>query len=328
MNRSKITVTVINCITALVCCVSVAVAGMTITNRICENQKSIAEVSANGSSASQSGLSSDESSGASGTEGSGSGDSADVNTDSGSADTSDGENSQGAEQQSGSGSNSGSASASSSTAAKNITATSGLQSTNKSEVLKYYKLVAKVNEKNTCKTQMKLVELTGGSGFVGSVISSFKPIAESALAKNSNEWQGIAGDPQKIKESDWKSATAVNDGTYTTLNIKVVNQTDGPNGKTHEGSVGRSMSVLDGVQAAINEMNGVSADFENGKVSLVYDNAYIKVKIKNSTGEFVKGTCEWHYRVNVNLDDLSVKVIGIPAHLKGAKGIVDYTVTY
>ena len=61
MNRSKITVTVINCITALVCCVSVAVAGMTITNRICENQKNIAEVSANGSSASQSALSSDES---------------------------------------------------------------------------------------------------------------------------------------------------------------------------------------------------------------------------------------------------------------------------
>ncbi len=326
MNRSKITVTVINCITALVCCVSVAVAGMTITNRICENQKNIAEVSANGSSASQSEFSSDESYDASGEENSGSSDSADVNTDSGSADTSEGENSQGSDQQSGSESNSGSASGS--TAAKNITATSGLQSTNKSEVLKYYKLVAKVNEKNTCKTQMKLVELTGGSGFVGSVISSVKPIAESALAKNSNEWQGIAGDPQKIKESDWKSATAVNDGTYTTLNIKVVSQTDGPNGKTHEGSVGRSMSVLDGVQAAINEMNGVSADFENGKVSLVYDNAYIKVKIKNSTGEFVKGACEWHYRVNVNLDDLSVKVIGIPAHLKGAKGIVDYTVTY
>lgn len=326
MNRSKITVTVINCITALVCCVSVAVAGMTVTNRICENQKNIAEVSANGSSASQSEFSSDESYDASGEENSGSSDSADVNTDSGSADTSEGENSQGSDQQSGSESNSGSASGS--TAAKNITATSGLQSTNKSEVLKYYKLVAKVNEKNTCKTQMKLVELTGGSGFVGSVISSVKPIAESALAKNSNEWQGIAGDPQKIKESDWKSATAVNDGTYTTLNIKVVSQTDGPNGKTHEGSVGRSMSVLDGVQAAINEMNGVSADFENGKVSLVYDNAYIKVKIKNSTGEFVKGACEWHYRVNVNLDDLSVKVIGIPAHLKGAKGIVDYTVTY
>lgn len=328
MNKSKITVTIVNCITALVCCVSVAVAGMTITNRICESKKNIAEISANGSSASQSEFSSDESYDASGAESSDNSSSAETNTDSGSADNSEGENSQNADRQGSSESNGSSASASGGTTAKNITATSGLQSTNKSEVLKYYKLVAKVNEKNICKTQMKLVELTGGSGFVGSVISSVKPIAESALAKNSNEWQGIAGDPQKIKESDWKSATAVNDGTYTTLNIKVVSQTDGPNGKTHEGSVGRSMSVLDGVQAAINEMNGVSADFDNGKVSLVYDNAYIKVKIKNSTGEFVKGACEWHYRVNVNLDDLSVKVIGLPAHLKGAKGIVDYTVTY
>lgn len=328
MNKSKITVTVINCITALVCCVSVAIAGMTITNRVCENQKSIAEVSANGSAASQSDSYSDEAYNESGEDSSVGGDSADANTDSDSANASAGNDSQDAGNNNTGANTSNSSSAQGNAAVKNITATSGLQSTSKSEVLKYYKLVAKVNEKNTCKTQMKLVELTGGSGFVGSVISSFKPIAESALEKNSNEWQGIAGDPQKIKESDWKSATATNDGTYTTLNIKVVNQTDGPNGKTHEGSVGRSMSVLDGVQAAINEMNGVSADFENGKVSLVYDNAYIKVKINNSTGKFVKGACEWHYRVNVNLDDLSVKVIGLPAHLKGAKGIVDYTVTY
>lgn len=326
MNKSKITVTIVNCITALVCCISVAVAGMSITNRICENRKNIAEVSAGVASASQGSTAYGEFSNESQND-----DFADeeLSGDAAGSEEAGSVSQEGSQNANISGTDSdGSAASAGEATAKNITATSGLQSTNKAEVLKYYQLIAKVNEKNTCKTQMQLIDLKGGSGFVGTVISTFKPIAESALKNNSNEWQGIAGDPQKIKVSDWSAATASNDGTYTTLNIKVVSQTDGPNGKTHEGSVGRSMSVLDGVQAAINEMSGVSADFDNGKVSLVYDNAYIKVKVKNSTGAFVKGSCEWHYRVNVNLDDLSVKVLGIPAHLKGAKGIVDYTVTY
>lgn len=336
MNNGKIKITVVKSITALVCCLAVAAAGSSITNKVCESKEKVAEISANASGASSdSGASSSD--GGYYDDGTGSGTptddggnntdgGADAGTDAGTG-TDAGSSSDGGSGSSSSG-NSGSSSGSSSgnSGSTNITATSGLNSSNKAEVLKYYQLVAAKNEKKTYTTKMTLQSLDGGSGFVGSVISAVKPIAESALEKNSNESDHVPGQYLKIKESDWKSATATNDGTYTTLNIQIVPQTDGPNGQTYEGTVGRSIGVLNGVQTAIDEMGGVSADFENGKVSLVYDNAYIKVKVKNSTGEFVKGSGEWHFKVTANLDVLAVKVIGLPANLKGAKGVIDFSV--
>ena len=40
--------------------------------------------------------------------------------------------------------------------------------------------------------------------------------------------------------------------------------------------------------------------------------------------KIVSGT--WHYKVNVNVNNLGVKVIGIPASVDTLHGIVDYTV--
>ncbi|MGN1169167.1 MAG: hypothetical protein ACI4RB_03505 [Acutalibacteraceae bacterium] len=331
MNKSKISVAIINCVTALVCCVAVAVAGSSITKKICDNQKEIATASASAGESADNvddyysdGDYADASADVTGdTAADGTVSTDDVSAD-GSADTATAGDSASDSASSGSSSQS----AGSASTSKVITATSGLQSTDKAEVLKYYQLVAAKNEKKTYKTTMTLKSLNGGSGFVGSVISAFESIAKKALDKNSTENQGVPGVPEKIKVTDWKSATAVNDGTYTTLNIQVVPQTDGPNGKVHEGTVGRSISVLDGVQAAVDQLDGFSADFENGKLALNYKNAYIKVKIKNSTGEFVKGACEWHHEVNVDIDHLEAKMGAIPLKLQGAKGVVDYKVNY
>ena len=331
MNKSKISVAIINCVTAIVCCVAVAVAGSSITKKICDNQKEIATASASaGASAdnvddyySDDGYADASADVTGDTAADGTVSTDDVSAD-GSADTATAGDSASDSASSGSSSQS----AGSASTSKVITATSGLQSTDKAEVLKYYQLVAAKNEKKTYKTTMTLKKLDGGSGAIGSFISMFEPVAKKALDKNSTENEGVPGVPEKIKVTDWKSATAVNDGTYTTLNIQVVPQTDGPNGKVHEGTVGRSISVLDGVQAAVDQLDGFSADFENGKLALNYKNAYIKVKVKNSTGEFVKGTCEWHHEVNVDLDNLDVKVSFIKVTLNGAKGVVDYKVTY
>lgn len=334
MNKSKISVAIINSVAALVCCVAVAVAGTTITQKICDNKKEIATASASDSAE----ISADDGEDyySDGTAADASADVSDdvssdgaVSTDDTSADASadvaaSGDSASGSAS---SGSSSQSAGSSASTS-KVITATSGLQSSDKAEVLKYYQLVAAKNEKKTYKTTMTLKKLDGGSGAIGSFLSMFEPIAKSALEKNSTESQGVPGEPGMIKVTDWKSATAVNDGTYTTLNIQVVPQTDGPNGKVHEGTVGRSISVLDGVQAAVDQLDGFSADFENGKLALNYKNAYIKVKVKNSTGEFVKGSCEWHHEVNVDIDHLEAKMGAIPLKLQGAKGVVDYKVAY
>lgn len=215
-------------------------------------------------------------------------------------------------------------------AAKNITLTSGLNSTDVNEVLKYYKLVAEHNKKKQGQyvTKMSLVSLNGGSGAVGKVVSAIEPIGKKALEKNSTAGDNIPGTLDKIQASDWQNAKAVNDGTYTTITINVKPQTDGAKGKSNEGTVGRSIGVLDGVQTALDEMDGVSADFDNAKFSLVYDHAYIKVKVKNSTGELVKGSCEWHHQVNVNMDELTAKVTILSATLKGAKAVIDYSVKY
>lgn len=324
-NKGAVAPTVIKSVTAILCSAVLALTSTTITGKVCDNKKEIAEkagtsssvssgvadafadiddtagtdVSTDGTDTSAADTSSDTTADDS---------SADISTDTPAADTS--------------------ASDKKGSSAKEITLTSGLQSTNKAEVLKYYKLVAAKNAKGTYTTKMTMTSLDGGKGAVGSLISAFKPIAVSALEKNSTTSNDIPGVPDKIAESDWEKAVAVNDGTYTTITVQIKNQTDGANGKVHEGTVGRSIGVLDGVQQALDNLNGVSADFDNAKFSLVYDNAYIKVKVKNSTGEFVKGSCTWHYKVNVNMDLLTVKVTFISATLNGGKGTVDYTITY
>lgn len=204
----------------------------------------------------------------------------------------------------------------------------GLNSTDIAEVLAFYKLAAAKNDTNKYTKQLTLVSIDGGEGRVGSMVSYFEPIAQKAVNNNSVTDDPLPGDYKNIRPSDWASATAVSDGTYTTITVKVVPQTDGPNGKLLEGSVGRTMSVLDGVSTAVDEMPGVSADFDNGKVELEYLNPTMQVKIDNRTGAFVKGGCRWHYRVHPTLYSLDAKVIGFKVHLQNATGYVDYTVTY
>ena len=209
-----------------------------------------------------------------------------------------------------------------------ITLEAGLNSTDIAEVLEFYKLAAAKND--TCKytKTLGLVEIDGGEGMLGSAVSFFEPIAKKAVEKNSVTDDPLPGDYKNIRPADWQSAEAVSDGTYTTIKVKVVPQTDGADGKLLEGTVGRSMSVLDGIQTAVDELSGVSADFENGRVELEYLNPVIEVKVRNATGEFVQGGCRWYYRVHPTLYHLDAKVLTFNVHLQGATGFVDYTVTY
>ena len=216
-------------------------------------------------------------------------------------------------------------------AKKTITLTSGLDSTDKAEVLQYYKLVAEHNKKKPGQyiTKMTLESLDGGSGGVGKLISAIEPIGKKALADNSTAGDNIPGTLNTIQVSDWQDAKAVNDGKQTTITINLVPQTDGANGKDNQGTVGRSIGVLNGVQTALDEMGGkVSADFANGKFALKYDHAYISVVVENATGNLVKGKCKWHHQVNVIMDELTAKVSLISATIKGGKAVIDYSVTY
>lgn len=202
----------------------------------------------------------------------------------------------------------------------------GLNSTDAKAVVAFYNKAVNATVKNPPKGKqtMKLEKLEGTGG-LGKILGSFEGIAKSALEKNSTETNYIpAGDHGDVLPTDVKNAKATNDGKYTTVYFDVNSQTDGPKESTSKGSVGRSIGTLGNVQNALDQLPGVSVTSGIENIKLTYDHAYVTVKIDNNTGKIVSGT--WHYKVNVNVNNLGVKVIGIPASVDTLHGIVDYTV--
>lgn len=213
-------------------------------------------------------------------------------------------------------------------AADEVRLQDGLNSTDVAQVLAFYKLAAAENDTPKYKKTLELISINGGEGKVAEYVDIFEPIAKKAIAKNSTTGDPLPGDYRAIRPEDWQSAEAVSDGRYTTIRVRVAPQTDGPNGSANEGSVGRSMTVLPGVQAAVDEMPGVSADFENGDMQIEYQQPTITVKVDNRTGAFVPGACSWTYRVHPTLRYLVAKVLVWTVHLINADGYVDYTISY
>ena len=195
------------------------------------------------------------------------------------------------------------------------------------EIVEFYKKAATETNKQkiNASDKMSLVSLDGGSGAIGALVNLFEPIAKSALEKNSGSLDHITGGFDKLSADDVASATAKSDGKYTTVRINLKEQTDGMNGKSREGHVGHGVSILDGVQTAIDELNGVDVDASQGEIKLHYNNAYIDCKIDNETGKVVSG--KWHYTVNVTINNVKAKIGFISATLNGAKGVVEYQVT-
>lgn len=202
----------------------------------------------------------------------------------------------------------------------------GLNSTDAKAVVAFYNKAVKASVKNPPKGKqtMKLEKLEGTGG-LGKILGSFEGIAKKALEKNSTDTNYIpAGDHGDVLPTDVKNAKATNDGKYTTVSFDVKPQTDGPKESSSKGSVGRSIGTLGNVQNALDQLPGVSVTSGIENIKLTYDHAYVTVKIDNNTGKIVSGT--WHYKVNVNVNNLGVKVIGIPASVDTLHGIVDYTV--
>lgn len=202
----------------------------------------------------------------------------------------------------------------------------GLNSTDAKAVVAFYNKAVNATVKNPPKGKqtMKLEKLEGTGG-LGKILGSFEGIAKKALEKNSTDTNYIpAGDHGDVLPTDVKNAKATNDGKYTTVSFDVNPQTDGPKESSSKGPVGRSIGTLGNVQNALDQLPGVSVTSGIENIKLTYDHSYVTVKIDNNTGKIVSGT--WHYKVNVNVNNLGVKVIGIPASVDTLHGIVDYTV--
>lgn len=204
----------------------------------------------------------------------------------------------------------------------------GFNSTDAKAVVDFYNKAVKASVKNPPKGKqtMKLEKLHATGGFVAKIIASFESIAKKALEKNSTETTWIpAGDHGDVNyKTDVKNAKATSDGKYTTIYFDVNPQTDGPKESSSKGSVGRSIGTLGNVQNAIDELPGISIEDGINNIKLTYDHAYVTVKIDNSTKKIVSGT--WHYKVNVNANNLKVKVGLISSPIDTLTGIVDYTV--
>lgn len=226
-----------------------------------------------------------------------------------------------------------------STLKKNITLTSGLNSNDVSEVMEYYKLVAKKNASLKMKKNLSLVSLDCKQVLIDGKSDPEKlEIGMNVFDKAARVGLKIAsgkttfpGNPSALRVSDWKNAKAVNDGTYTTITVSVTPQKDGYNGKEFEGSCGRSMQVLAGFDTAMESLSMMTADFEHGDVSIEYQNPSIKLKVLNSTGELVENSCKWYYKTKINLNrlDATMKVMKMhDVHLEKSIGVIEYSVTY
>lgn len=165
-----------------------------------------------------------------------------------------------------------------------------------------------------------------GDGATGSLLKVASPIINKVLQNNSTTTDYVpASSHADLKASDVKSAKAIvsADGKYTDYIIYVKDQTDGPNGDSHNGGpVARGVGTLGSIDEALNQLG---AEFKSGKenVKLTYTNAYIFARVDNSTGKIINGT--YHYLVKISISEAELK-LGISAKVKNMYGEVDYTV--
>lgn len=205
---------------------------------------------------------------------------------------------------------------------------SGLNSTNTSKVLRYYKAAA-ANTKSIDATQLmsiKRVDYTPRNSFQKGMLSLFTGIASAALAANSTPVNEVPGVPDEIKSSDLISANAVAYGNYTIVTLNVRTQQDDQNTKDeHQGPVGRTVGTVGNLDRVFDEMPSIKVDTSKGSITLRYDDCKVVIKIDNVSGTIVSGT--WSYTVDIDVDNIYASIAGSDSMLiTDTGGAVDYVI--
>lgn len=204
----------------------------------------------------------------------------------------------------------------------------GLNSTNTSRVLQYYKAAA-ANTKSIDATQymsIKRVDYTPRNSFQKGMLTVFTGIASAALAANSKAVTSIPGRYKQIKASDLISANAVAYGNYTIVTLNVRMQQDDQNTKdAHQGPVGRTVGTVGNLDRVFEAMPSVKVDCSKGSITLKYDDCKVVVKIDNASGMIVSGT--WSYTVDIDVDNIYASIAGSDSMLiTDTGGAVDYVI--
>jgi hypothetical protein len=102
-------------------------------------------------------------------------------------------------------------------------------------------------------------------------------------------------------------------------------QTDHGDGKMYEGTVGHAISVVGDIDSVIGQFSGLGmqAKIADKDCTLQYVTPVVKVTI-NSNGVIINGT--WSYVVNITLNNLEIKALGITVPVKKATSVVDFYV--
>jgi len=190
----------------------------------------------------------------------------------------------------------------------------GLNSSDKAEIIKFYKAAADKMTKTQKKQTLSLVGDLSGEGAIANLVSRFSSNINSALSKNSSASEGVPGAYSKLVASDLSSASAKSDGKYTTITMKAKEQTDTAKSAWDKGPVGHLIGVLGDVDKAITEL-GVPVKYETSNIKLTYKNASATVKIDNNTGKIVSAT--WNSDIHIDAKDITVAYILPIQHVKG-----------
>lgn len=129
-----------------------------------------------------------------------------------------------------------------------------------------------------------------------------------AMKLGAQPYGALTGGYWNIVESDLKSADAHKEGDYVVINLYPKDQTDGPNGDEHEGTVGHVLNVVQGIDEFIayveKNFSILNAKYDDDSVVLKYSDARGTIKINTKTGKMESGN--WSYTLDVYLDHCSL----------------------
>ncbi len=200
------------------------------------------------------------------------------------------------------------------------------------QIVEQYKLAAgKTNDSVTSYQQMtmrknSLVAIgTNDKPIADSLVSFSEGVMATALSNNSMNIQGITGGHQNLLISDVAGAKAYKSGNNIVIEMLMKEQTDHGDGKMYEGTVGHAISVVGDIDSVIGQFSGLGmqASIADKDCTLQYVTPVVKVTI-NSDGVIINGT--WSYVVNITLNNLEIKAMGITVPVKKATSIVDFYV--
>ena len=173
------------------------------------------------------------------------------------------------------------------------------------QIVDYYKFGMAMEDNADVMTDQSF-ELIGSLEGKASILNGPVKLAMKLAAQPYN---ALTGGYWDLQPSDLKSADAHREGDYIVINLYPLEQTDGPNGNEHEGTVGHVVNVVQGIDGFIayveENFSILNAKYDDDSVVLQYSNAYAKdVKINTKTGKMESGT--WGYDVDIYLDHCSM----------------------